>query len=421
VVPYLKGLFAELGAPEKVAALARPPSGGDFNMTALAIRGSRHHNGVSRIHGGVSHLERLLRHADPARPHVLTIGFGRRFATYKRATLLFNDMERLKRIVSDRERPVLFLFAGKAHPADEPGQDLIRAIAQMSQAPDFEGRILFLEGYDLHLARRLVAGVDVWLNNPVHPLEASGTSGMKAGMNGVLNLSILDGWWDEGYDGENGFAIKPASPELEPHRRDREEARTLYEILQDRVMPMYYDRSNGGYSAEWIRMAKRSMASLLPRYDASRMLGEYVSKYYLPAARQGRRYLESGYRGAREIAAWKAKVRDAWPGVSARRLDMPRSRIQFGDSIPVEIAVRLNGLSPADVCVELLLTRGLRETPVVQHSHELAAEGAPVEGEQRFRIDLRPGLAGRLDYRIRVFPRHELLTQPFELGLICWI
>src|SRR6266850_1490598 len=404
VLPYLKSCFAELGATERVAALARPPAGGDFNMTALAIRGSRYHNGVSRIHGGVSarllkefwpqvsaeenpldyvtngvhvttflapewsevlqrylgvgwmhrlgypgiwekirdipdhifwsvrqdikarmlhmvrhrlmiqhtrnhgsesHLERLLRCADPTKPHVLTIGFGRRFATYKRATLLFNDMERLKRIVSDRERPVVFLFAGKAHPADEPGQDLIRAIAQMSQAPDFEGRILFLEGYDLHLARRLVAGVDVWLNNPVHPLEASGTSGMKAGMNGVLNLSILDGWWDEGYDGDNGFAIKPTSPGLEAHRRDREEARTLYEILQDHVVPLYYQRpnsgANAGYSPEWIRIAKRSMASLLPRYDASRMLGEYVSKYYLPASRQGRRYSDHGYEGAKTV------------------------------------------------------------------------------------------------------------------------
>jgi starch phosphorylase len=379
----------------------------------------------TRNHGSESHLERLLRFADPAKPNVLTIGFGRRFATYKRATLLFNDLERLKRIVGDRERPVLFLFAGKAHPADEPGQDLIRAIAQMSQAPEFEGRILFLEGYDLHIARRLVSGVDVWLNNPVYPLEASGTSGMKAGMNGVINLSIRDGWWDEGYDGENGFAIKPASPELEPHRRDREEARTLYEILQDHVIPLYYSRgasgANGGYSPDWIHIAKRSMASLLPRYDASRMLGEYVSKYYLPAARQGRRYAENGYEGARTIAAWKARVQAAWPGVGARRMDSPRGRIQFGDSIPVEIAVQLNGLSPADVCVELLLSRGMRATPVVQHSHELADAGVLDSGEHRFRLDLKPGLAGRLDYRIRIYPRHELLTQPFELGLTCWL
>ncbi|HEX2334775.1 MAG TPA: alpha-glucan family phosphorylase, partial [Burkholderiales bacterium] len=385
VLPYLKACFGDAN----VAALGRPPAGGDFNMTALAIRGSRYHNGVSRIHGGVSarllkdywpqippdenpvgyvtngvhvatflapewsevldrflgvgwmhrlghpgiwekirgipdhifwsvrqdikarlfhmvrhrmslqharnhgsesHLGRLLKYADPANPNVLTVGFGRRFATYKRATLLFNDLDNLRRLLADRSRQVLFLFAGKAHPADEPAQELIRTLVHLSSQEEFAGRILFVEGYDLHIARRLVSGVDVWLNNPVHPLEASGTSGMKAGMNGVINLSILDGWWDEGYDGENGWAIKPASPELDPHRRDREESRTLYEILQDRVIPLYYDRTEGGYSPRWMKIAKRSMASLLPRYDASRMLGEYVSKYYIPALRQGHRY-----------------------------------------------------------------------------------------------------------------------------------
>ena len=163
------------------------------------------------------------------------------------------------------------------------------------------------------------------------------------------------------------------------------------------------------------------MASLLPRYDASRMLGEYVSKYYLAASRQGRKYAEKSFQGARTVAQWKAKVRAAWSGVSARRLDQPKTRIQFGDSIPVEVAVRLNGLAPSDVCVELLLTRGLREAPVVQHSHELSPEGSSDGGEQGYRIDLKPGLAGRLDYRIRVFPRHELLTHPFEMGLACWV
>ena len=187
----------------------------------------------------------------------------------------------------------------------------------MSRQEEFEGRILFLEGYDLHIARRLVSGVDVWLNNPVHPLEASGTSGMKAGMNGVLNLSILDGWWDEGYDGENGWAIKPASPELDPHRRDREEARTLYEILQDRCCRSTTTATRGRATRRgWIRMAKRSMASLLPRYDASRMLGEYVSKFYMPASRQGRSYAQNGYDAAKAVAAWKAQ--------SARRLERRR-------------------------------------------------------------------------------------------------
>src|SRR6266850_308606 len=520
VVPYLKSLFGELGAPDKVAALARPPAGGDFNMTALAIRGSRHHNGVSRIHGTVSqqllkefwpqvspeenplgyvtngvhvatflapewsevldrflgvgwmhrlgypgiwekirdipdhifwsvrqdikarmlhmlrhrisrqhlrnhgsesHLERLLRYCDPAKPNTLTIGFGRRFATYKRATLLFNDLDNFRRIVGDKDRPVVFLFAGKAHPADEPGQELIRTLVHMSGQEEFQGRLLFIEGYDLHIARRLVSGVDVWLNNPVHPLEASGTSGMKAGMNGVINLSILDGWWDEGYDGQNGWAIKPASPQLDQHRRDQEEARTLYELLQDSVTPLYYKRAEGGYSAEWIRMAKRSMASLLPRFDASRMLGEYVSKYYLPAARQGQRYAQNGYEAARTMATWKARVRAAWPGVALRRLDAPPSRIQFGETVAVEVGVKLNGLSPADVCVELLLTRALREAAPLSHSHELAPAGPDEQSEQRYRLDLKPGLAGRLDYRIRVYPRHDLLTHPYEMGLSTWL
>jgi len=521
VTPYLKSTFGELSsAPDKLAALARPPAGGDFNMTALAIRGARYINGVSRIHGGVSqrllkdfwpnvtpeenpvgyvtngvhvttflapewsevldrflgvgwmhrlghpgiwekirdipdhifwsvrqdikarmlhmlrhrisrqhlrnhgsesHLERLLRHCDPAKPNTLTIGFGRRFATYKRATLLFNDLDNFRRLLEDKDRPVVFLFAGKAHPADEPGQELIRTLVHMAGQEEFQGRLLFIEGYDLHIARRLVSGVDVWLNNPVHPLEASGTSGMKAGMNGAVNLSILDGWWDEGYDGQNGWAIKPASPQLDQHRRDREEARTLYELLQDNVVPLYYKRAEGGYSAEWIRMAKRSMASLLPRYDASRMLGEYVAKYYLPAARQGQRYARDGYDAAMTIAAWKSRVRTAWPGVALRRVDQPPSRIHFGESIPVEVGVKLNGLAPGDVCVELILTREVREGAPLSHSHELASAGAGEQGEQRFRLDLKPGLAGRLDYRIRVYPRHELLTHPFEMGLSTWL
>jgi starch phosphorylase len=521
VGPYIKSCWPELGTvAEKVAALARPPDGGDFNMTALAIRGSRFNNGVSRIHGVVSarmlrgfwpqvppeenpvdyvtngvhvptflapewtdvfdrfvgvgwihrlgdastwekirdipdhifwsvrqdakarmlhmvrhriaamhtrnhgsesHLERLLRFANPARPDVLTIGFGRRFATYKRATLLFNDLDTLRRILGDRERPVLFLFSGKAHPADEPGQELIRSIVHMSRMPEFEGRILFIEGYDVHIARRLVSGVDVWLNNPVHPLEASGTSGMKAGMNGAINLSILDGWWDEGYQGDNGWAIKPASPELDPHRRDREESRTLHEILQDHVIPLYYARTSAGYSPEWVRIAKRSMATLLPRYDASRMLGEYVSKFYLRAAKQGRRYTERGFEGARAIAAWKARVRAAWPGLTLRRVDSPPQRIRFGDSVPVEVAVGLNGLAAEDLCVELLLSRGLQENLETQHRHELTPAGLLDSGEQRYAVQLTPSMSGRLDYRIRLYPKNDLLTHRFELGLMLWL
>jgi starch phosphorylase len=195
-----------------------------------------------RNHGSEAHLERMLKFANPLDPNVLTIGFARRFATYKRATLMFENMDWLRQIINDADRPVLFIFAGKAHPADKPGQELIRRIHEISRWPEFEGKLLMVEGYDLGFARRLVSGCDVWLNNPIYPLEASGTSGMKAAMNGVLNLSVTDGWWDEGYDGANGWAIKPAPENYDEARRNREDSQTLYELLQDQVIPMYYRR-----------------------------------------------------------------------------------------------------------------------------------------------------------------------------------
>ena len=520
VVPYLEPLAREAELPvDRLLALGRAPGADDFNMTALALRGSRHHNGVSRIHGRVSsrllkdfwpqipaeenpvgsitngvhlptflatewqdafdrhlgagwmsrlhdpdiarevealpdhafwsvrqelkaqmlhlvrdrilqqymrnqgsesHVDRLLRHADPANPNVLTVGFARRFATYKRATLLFTDLDLLRALVGDRDRPVIFVFAGKAHPADEPGQDLIRTLARIGRMPEFEGRLLFVEGYDLHSARRLVSGVDVWLNNPVFPLEASGTSGMKAGINGVVNLSVLDGWWGEGYSGDNGWAIKPASSSLEPERRDGEEARTFYEIMQDQVVPLYYERGSAGFSPGWIRLAKRSMASVLGQFSAARMLDQYVEMFYRPAARQGERYLEGAGEGAKVVAAWKARVCAAWDGVTVRRLDDPRRTLAFGEATTIQVAVGLNGLRPDDVAVELVLARGLRDAPPRRHEF-VANEVLPETQEQRFSLDLKPELCGRLDYRIRVYPRHALLTHPFELGLMRWL
>jgi starch phosphorylase len=297
---------------------------------------------------------------------------------------------------------------------------LIRQIAELSHQREFEGRILLVEGYDLHLARRMVAGVDVWLNNPIYPLEASGTSGMKAAINGVVNLSVLDGWWGEGYNGSNGWAIKPAATGLDEGSRNREEARTLYEILQDQVIPLYYNRTSAGYSPEWVKLAKRSIASLMPRFNSNRMVGEYAANCYLPAAQQGRRYAENNFEVARSIAAWKARARQAWPGVTLRRLDVPKKRIQFGETLRVETAVRLNGLTPDDVAVELLLTRAgdHRNDPVVRH--RFVAQGADAGGEHRFALELSPELCGKLDLRIRAYPCHEFLTHPLELGLMIW-
>ncbi len=519
---YFDGFCRELGlAPEALLELGRVPGTADFNMTALAVRGSRHHNGVSRIHGGVSsrmlaslwpqvpaeenpvdhvtngvhvptflapewtdvferflgvgwsyrlsdrelwarlaalpdhifwsvrqylkarmlhlvryrireqhlrnqgseaHLDRLLRFANPDDPNVLTIGFGRRFATYKRATLLLENLDELRKVVGNGDRPVLFVYAGKAHPADVPGQDAIREVMRVARMPEFEGRILLVEGYDLRLARRLVTGVDVWLNTPVYPLEASGTSGMKAGINGVINLSVLDGWWGEGYEGDNGWAIKPASSALDQYKRNREEAQTLYELLQDHVIPLYYARGTQGFSPDWIRMAKRSIATILPRFNAARMLHDYLSRFYLPASQLGRRYADGGYQGAREVAEWKARVRAAWPDVAIRRLDTPVRRIRFGEHVRVEVAVHLNGLLPSDVVVELILSGGQCEPEARPVRQEFEHDGTRTErDEHRYVLELAPELCGKLDYRIRLYPCHELLTHPFELGLMLWV
>ena len=498
--------------------LGRDDGHGDFNMTALAVRGSRFHNGVSRIHGGVSsatlralwpevpteenpvdhvtngvhvrtflalawcdlfdrqfgpdwvhrlatseefrdvesvpdhlfwsvhqhlkssmlqavrermreqhlrnhgsesHLERMLRLANPDDPNVLTIGFARRFATYKRATLLFQDLDWLRAIAGDPERPVVFVFAGRAHPADVPGQDLIREIARVARLPEFEGRMLLVEGYDLRLARRLVSGVDVWLNNPIYPLEASGTSGMKAGMNGVINLSVEDGWWGEGYRPGNGWAIKPASERTDASR-DAEEARTLYEILQDHVVPLYYARGPMGFSPGWIRMAKQSIATILPQFNAHRMVCEYVDKFYRRAARQGRRYADEGLAVAAAMAAFKRRVRDAWPRVSMRRIDAPPAQLAFGVPLHVEVAVQLAGLAPDEVNVELVLHRRDERTgDGTRRSYALTPSGS-TDGEARYRVELAPDLCGHLSYRLRAYPAHPDLTHPFEMGLMRW-
>jgi glycogen phosphorylase len=520
---YFSRFARELGLNmEELLALGRTPKSHDFNMTALAARGSRFQNGVSRIHGDVSaliladlwpevpeqenpvmyvtngvhapsflapewadafdrfigsgwqrhmddpdalagimdvpdhifwsirqhlksrmltlvrqrvrahyfrnqaseaHVDRLLRLADPANPSVLTIGFARRFATYKRATLLFDRLDWLKEIVANEQRPVVFIFAGKAHPADEPGKEMIRRVLQVASMPDFEGHILFVEGYDLRLARRLVSGVDVWLNNPIFPLEASGTSGMKAGFNGVINLSVLDGWWGEGYRGDNGWAIKPASEKLDDARRNVEESRSLYELLQDRVTPLYYDRGQQGFSHEWIQMAKRSIMTLLPRFNSQRMVGEYLARFYMPASQRGQHVMDNNYRTARDLSAWKRKVRGAWPHATLRAVDLPKRDVNFGERVRFVAGMKLDKLAPEDVQIELLLNTSLRElaSKYPPESFLFRPEGATEQGEQRYVLDLPLESAGKLEYRIRAYPVHPALSHRFEMGLMKWI
>jgi starch phosphorylase len=394
---------------------------------------------------GEAHIQRVLKLLDPDKPDVLTIGFARRFATYKRATLLMSDLRWLEDLVSVEAKPVLFVFAGKAHPADEPAQWMMREIQRISTLPPFVGKVLMVEGYDLGIGRLLTSGVDVWLNTPVHPLEASGTSGMKAAINGTVNLSVLDGWWAEAYDGrrgsKNGWGIPPARDEQGEADRDKQDSTTLYEILQDEVVPLYYARDPKlGYSPEWVRLCKRSMASVLPAFNSERVLRDYLRDFYAPAARQYRVMAADDFSVARDIGDWKDKVRAAWPGVSLKLLKSTAAEIAFDEHVTLEVEVVLNGLKPHDVRVECQMRRMLGSELVVpvqgyaenRRPHHgvsylegravLAEPFVPAEagdnGTCRYRLELQPPWAGRLEYEIRAMPAHPHLSHPYELGLM---
>jgi len=372
-------------------------------------------NGASAIQ-----IERNIQFLEPARNDILTIGFARRFATYKRAALLFANPERLSALINNEERPVVFVFAGKAHPKDEPGQDLIRTIFEFSQRPEYAGKIIMVEGYDMALARKLVSGVDVWLNTPEYPLEASGTSGEKAGVNGVINLSVLDGWWGEGYNGENGWAISPHEPEFDSHYRYHEEANELLDILEKMVVPSYYKRDGHGYSKEWIHISKASMKSLMPRYNSQRMVMDYVRDFYSPASKQCPLIKSDHHHLADELARWKNQVHKRWDGVTIRRLDETEQAINSGETLVVELAINLNGLNVGDIIVECLVSAD-KESTDVHETLRFHANRNIDSGETLYRLELNPSLSGLQYYQIRTYPWHEHLCHRFEIGRMLWL
>ncbi|MGD8926858.1 MAG: alpha-glucan family phosphorylase [Thioalkalispiraceae bacterium] len=496
-----------------------PGNHGSFNMTALAMRGTRFHNGVSRIHGSVA--SRMEGYIWPQIPHaenpisyvtngvhaptflarewvnlfdtrfsewrnellsvdywhcideipdhrfwslrkelktpmmndiynrmmrryvrsgfseamlkrvtemtaqfeanVLVFGFARRFATYKRATLLFSDPERLARLVNDADRPVVFIFAGKAHPRDVPGQELIRTIHEYSLRPEFLGKIILLEGYDMALARKLVTGVDVWINTPEYPLEASGTSGQKAAINGVINLSVLDGWWGEGYEGNNGWAIHPHAQNIDIHLRDTEESADLFNLIENEIIPSFFEQGNQGYSSKWVKMSKASMKSCIPRFNAQRMVVDYVSHFYAKARNQSVRFSAEDAQPARELAEWKSKIRKSWPQVTIKRTDSPVEQISNTGSLPIRISTYLDGLNPSDVTVECQVgTVAGSGHFVVSQTIEFNYSGKD-DDHHIFELDLKPDAPGLNHYKIRIYPYHELLSHPFELGYMMWV
>ncbi len=357
---------------------------------------------------------------DALSPDVLTIGFARRVPSYKRLTLMLRDPARLKRLLLDPERPVQLVIAGKAHPADDGGKRLIQEMVRFADDPEVRHRIVFLPNYDIAMAQPLYPGCDVWLNNPLRPYEACGTSGMKAALNGGLNLSILDGWWDEWYDGENGWAIPSADGVEDPDRRDDLEADALYRLIEQEVAPRFYDVDEDGVPTRWVEMLRHTLKSLGPKVLATRMVRDYVRQLYAPAAANARR-LDSDYAGAAELAAWKRTVRAAWPGVRVEHVesDGVGDAPEVGATMHVRAFVALGGLRPEDVAVQLVHGRPTGEDVLVETTTDELTLAETYEGDRhRFDGDVVLDHAGAFGYTVRVVPRHASLVSPAELGVV---
>jgi starch phosphorylase len=350
--------------------------------------------------------------------NVLTIGFARRVPSYKRLTLMLNDPHRLAGLLLDPERPIQIVIAGKAHPADEGGKRLIQQMVQFTDSETVRRRIVFLPDYDMALARYLVQGCDVWLNNPLRPLEACGTSGMKVALNGGLNLSVRDGWWDEWYDGGNGWEIPTADGVADPDRRDELEAAALYELLGKSVAPLFYDSGVDGVPHGWVEMMRHGLRSLGPLVRADRMVGDYVTNLYAPAARSSRALAAEGNRPARELAGWKDRVRRAWDQVRVEHVEADGTEPSLGAVLDVRVTAALGELSPADVRVELVYGRLGEDDEIVEPSYVTLAADESAPG--RFSGSVELGQPGPFGYTARILPDHPLLGTRAELGLVTY-
>jgi starch phosphorylase len=354
-------------------------------------------------------------------PDVLTIGFARRVPSYKRLTLMLRDPARLRALLLDPKRPVQIVIAGKSHPADDGGKQLIAQMVHFADDPAVRDRITFLPDYDIGMARFLYWGVDVWLNNPLRPLEACGTSGMKAALNGALNLSIMDGWWDEWFDGENGWAIPSADGLADPDRRDDLEAHALYDIIENNVAPRFYDRQTDGVPTRWVQMVRHTLKTLGPKVLATRMVGDYVRRLYAPAAASSERMYADNFAAARELATWRSDVIGAWPKVSVLHVDSQLSGVgdaQLGDTLTLRAEVALGGLSPDDVVVEAVYGGVDAEDMLANVSAVPLSVVEDVDGMTRYEGEVPLDRTGGFGYTVRVLPNNDLLASPAELGVI---
>jgi starch phosphorylase len=429
------GLIAAAG-PERIWAIRRLLRARLVEEARRRLRGSWQQRGASDAE--------LTWIDDALDENVLTIGFARRVPSYKRLTLMLSDPDRLTELLLDPERPVQIVIAGKAHPADDGGKLLIQQMVRFTDDPRVRHRIVFLPDYDMALGRALVQGCDVWLNNPLRPLEACGTSGMKSALNGGLNLSVRDGWWDEWYDGANGWAIPSADGVADAARRDEVEAAALYDLIGQSVAPLFYESAAGDPPRRWLEMVAHTLRTLGPKAEATRMVRDYVTGLYLPAARASRALAgdaagadsagagsagaASGsagsagadFAGARQLAAWQERVTSAWPAIRIDHVEAEEGEQRPGALLAVRAMVALGELSPQDVTVQVVYGRAGDDDEITDPAWaELALEGLPGSNPvARYAGEVELGGPGPFGYTVRVLPRHPLLATPAELGLL---
>ncbi len=370
--------------------------------------------------GSQSEIEKA---AEVLNPSALTIGFARRFATYKRATLIFRNIERLADIVNNKEHPVQFIFAGKAHPKDDEGKRFIQEIVQIAKEERFRRKIVFIENYDLNVARYLVEGCDIWLNNPRRPLEASGTSGMKIISNGGLNFSILDGWWDEGFDPEVGWKIGNGEEYTDPDYQDELEARQFYTTLESQIISLFYARGEDKLPRGWISMVKNSMKKLGPFFNTHRMVREYFEKYYTLSCEKRKMLFEREGNAVKELADWKEKVRENWSQVKVINAltNGTAKQVFVGENFPVNAEIELGNLSPDDIEVQLYYgPMDKQDDPNYSSTVVMETNSKKDNGFYLYSGNIVSQNSGQKGFTIRILPKHKLLINPFELGVVYW-
>lgn len=356
-------------------------------------------------------------------PRALTIGFARRFATYKRATLIFRHVERIKKLLNDPNRPVQIIFAGKAHPADEPGKAFIQQVYQISKEEGFKGKVIFLENYDMNMARYLVAGVDIWLNNPIRPLEASGTSGQKASLNGAPNASILDGWWPEAYNGKNGWAIGEERTYQDQNTADEADSLSLYELLENDIVPLFYKTGTSGLPTGWIEVMKESVKTVAPVFNTRRMVRDYTDLLYIPGVKQAIALGQDNFSKAKELAVWKRYISEAWQEVAVDARAPRDVKMPIGAKVTIDAYVRLGRLRPQDVTVELLSARDEDGTLTDQTTFEMQPvpdDNGNNTGQLHYVGEYITSSGGSHVFAVRVLPNHPYLLSKLELGLVRW-